>query len=125
MMDKFKDYDTILSIDADCRIYSDPTIDISEDISMHYFRNKEYLAGTMYFKNNMNIYKLMKDWEYECIVRPKKRSALILTDIIKNRKIKVQNLDPRYVKIYDIMHTIKNPIIEHFQASRQFRGKHK
>lgn len=118
MMELYTTCDSFLSIDADCRIYSDPIINLEKDIAMYYYKNKEYAAGTMYIKNNNICKNIMQEWRYRCDTDIR-RSSLLLTDIIKEQNIDVQHLEPQYCKIFDLMKHVKDPIIEHFQASRK------
>jgi hypothetical protein len=38
-------------------------------------------------------------------------------------KLRVGQLPAEYVKIYDLMRPVRNPVIEHYQASRRYKQK--
>ncbi len=122
MLDKFND--DLLSLDVDCRVYNSPIITLDKSIAMHWFdmpgRPKEYLAGTMYLKNDQYAHNVMLMWENKCKIRDKRRSALILTEIILNNNIDIQCMDNRYAKC-GCMPPINDVIIEHDNAAKLAR----
>jgi len=122
----------ILRVDADAVFQRYPDLflqdDFDADVAAHVhdfrWRSQELLGGTIFFKNTPNVRWLVENWAWECMVnRPKQRNPDLLKDIIDKKKfnIKFVELPETYCKIFDIMRDVKEPVIEHFQASRRFK----
>jgi len=145
-MDKNSDTELFMYVDADGIIQREiPLEDITGDISVHYKirgRNGKWhkkkptmLSGTIFYKNNNIVKKLFQIWDKQnrrTVVKVKGAYVPHICDqrnlqnTIKNNKspeLKIQKLGPEYCKIFDIMAFCKDPIIEHFQASRVLKDK--
>jgi hypothetical protein len=121
MLDKFKS--PLVSLDADARVYSNPILfeNITTSLAMHKYGNYVWAAGTLYLKPIPKVVDILEQWKLACTVSSK-RSGLILDSILKNYK-DITNLPPTYCKIFDLMCEVKEPVIEHFQASRLAKRK--
>ena len=145
-MEKRPDTELFMYVDADALIQREiPLEEITGDLAVHYKirgrngkwhkRKPTMLSGTIFYKNNDKIKKLFKIWHKE-----NKRTRIMtkgtyvwkvcdqrnLQNAIKNHTpegLQIQKLGPEYCKIFDIMSFCKNPIIEHFQASRRLKNK--
>lgn len=122
----------ILRVDADAVFQRYPDLFLSEEFDadvaahVHDFRwhHQELLGGTIFFRNTPTVRWLVDNWAWECMVnRPKQRNPDLLKEIIDKQKfaVKFGILPDTYCKIFDIMRDVKNPVIEHFQASRRFK----
>ena len=87
------------------------------------YRMNELLGGTLYFANTEPAKELVRLWKKKCITAPRARNPELLDAAIKEMgsRLKTKNLPPAYCKIFDTMKNIKDPVIEHFQASRRFK----
>jgi hypothetical protein len=142
-LEKYPNVDLFLYLDSDAMIQKDiPLNDITGDISVHYkirgrngkwHKNNPYLlSGTIFYKNTQIIKKIFNEWDkenqrtisFEKDPPRKNWDQQNLQNILEKYKneINIQKLTPEYCKIFDTMDYCKNPIIEHFQASRRFKG---
>lgn len=124
----------ILRVDADAVIQALPTIFLQDDFvgdiaaHIHTFRwiENELMGGTLFFRNNEKVRELVEFWDYLINKsKPKLRPGDALKEIIESKRFEIvfQELPDTYCKIFDFMKYIKEPVIEHFQASRRFRTK--
>jgi hypothetical protein len=133
MLKRYPDRD-ILRVDADAVFHKTPDLFTSEDfdadIAMHVhdfrWHQQEYLGGTIFFRNTPTVVWLVNYWTLLCMVeRPKERNGDLLKEIILSEtfNVKFEQLPDTYCKIFDIMRDVKDPVIEHFQASRRFKRR--
>jgi hypothetical protein len=127
----------ILRVDADavfCRepvLFVDPTFDADIAAHVHEWRGgrKEMLGGTMYFRNTKEVRDLVGKWAKICTRgnRCKERNGDLLYEMVRSRTfgdgIRFVSLPPEYCKIFDLMGEVREPVIEHFQASRRFKSQ--
>ena len=121
----------VLKTDADAVFRRVPDLFTKDDFDYdfacvwHSFRYKknELLGGTLYFANTEPAKELIRLWKTKCIAAPRARNPELLDKAVKEmgNRLRVRNLPPRYCKIFDIMRNIKNPVTEHYQASRRFK----
>jgi len=78
----------------------------------------EVLSGTIFLKNNEKVYKIVEDWEKECNAHPRVWDQRSLEKVLNGH---YHVLPGEYCKIFDRMKDIKNPVIVHYQDSRQVR----
>ncbi len=106
------------------------------DLGVHYFDPKLFYnnsnkpphvaSGTLYLRDNNNIFKLIEDW-INCCSSVKWEQMALQKAIEKNPEIKVYNLIREYCYIETQpngkppSHPIEFPIISHFQSSRKMR----
>lgn len=79
----------------------------------------ELLSGTIFLKNTIKTKQIVNEWIQECKKNPKMWDQRALAVVLK--KYKYHLLPEEYVVIFDYMSTVKNPVIKHFQASREAR----
>lgn len=116
----------LLYLDVDAIVQREPVLfdHFTYDIGVHYMHNVELISSTVYLANNPRIFALVERWNHGCLMEPSIWDQKILQAAINNSRdlrLKVCNLPPEYCKIYDLMHIIKDPVIEQFQASTRLR----
>jgi len=79
----------------------------------------ELLSGTIFLRNNMETSIIIQEWILELNKDPKLWDQRALEKVLKNHPY--YNLPEEYCTIFDYMSSVKNPIIKHFQASREIR----
>ncbi len=131
MMKKFPKHN-IVYIDCDAVLLSYPKLfeGIDDNIAVYVFdkslhkkdgcKGTEILSGTIFLQNTEEVYKIVEQWESMCQKRQKQYDQKSLEMVIGSNFFK---LPPEYCVIFDLMCHIKNPIIVHYQASRQVRRK--
>lgn len=119
--------DAVVWTDADSVVNAEPLLfyDLDCDIAFHRFKGKELLSGTVYFKNTQNTYDLLEKWIEMNDYFPQQFDQKNLDMAISSMdSLKIYELPPEYCCIYDLSRDYyggMTPVIEHFQASRQFR----
>ena len=130
-LQKFPERD-ILRVDADavfCRrpdLFESPDFGADVAAHVHDFRwhQNELMGGTMFFRNNERVRVLVDEWAELCCVQcPTHRNGDLLQKLLDRdiRTIRFQPLPATYCKIFDLMKDVRDPVIEHFQASRRFK----
>jgi len=123
----------IVWLDADAVVQQYPILFdvLDEDVAVHY-RHSDHEgdtlhSGTIYFRYNQEVLNMVDKWIEHCKCKTEtfdQRSLQSAVRVFYNErhKIRVMCLPDSYFQIYDLMNWGK-PVIEHFQASRKFRGK--
>lgn len=135
MLDKYPNKNLVfLDVDIIIKQYPKLFYDIRADFAVHYIdwniykrigKFKELNTSVMYFANNKIVKKFLDAWieknrtENIKIWEQKKLQAL-LDEGWKN-KLKIHLLPATYCKIFDLMHIVKEPVIELYQASRRLK----
>ena len=126
-LDKYSDMN-IVYLDVDARVYKFPELfnSITHDIGMHWLRKrgqKEFLSGTMFVQNNQTNRDLMNEWIAEAAADKKRPDQQVLQRIIerKENSIDVVGLPDAYCKIFDRQKSCTDPVIVHYQISRQLK----
>jgi hypothetical protein len=95
-------------------------------IHIHDFRwrKQDHLGGTMYFAYNARTFSFLERWiELNRTMAKQVLSQRIIPFAIADcPDLIVINLPDRYCQIFDLMRDVKDPVIVHYQASRQFRS---
>ena len=128
MMRKHPDR-SILYVDADAKVRMNPMLfnNFKYDFACHFHSpKKELLSGTLYFGNTKGARYLVRKWIEEDELHTKthmpQRNLRAVFDREK-KNIKWKELPVEYCMIYDSRSRYRtNPIIEHFQLSRQYKG---
>ena len=81
----------------------------------------ELLSGTVFLKNTTITKQIVEEWIQECRKNPKLWDQCALATVLK--KYRCHQLPEEYCTIFDYMASVKNPVIKHFQASRENRGR--
>lgn len=87
----------------------------------------ELMGGTMYFASNERTKLIVDAWVRMCEKRPNGRNSDLLHGVIRSKAksvgLKFGRLPLAYCKIFDfVMGGVKEPVIEHFQASRKCKA---
>jgi hypothetical protein len=124
-----EDESDVLYLDIDARIRRRPVLfdDFSGDLGVHYKDGRELLSGTLYFRNTILVRKLVEEWVTHQVRHPtmwdqKTLQAILLKWKKAKRRIQVVDLPPAYTQIFDTMAHNGEPVIEHLQASRKYKG---
>ena len=122
---------SVLKTDADAVFRQVPDLFTKDDFDYDFacvwhsfkYKRNELLGGTLYFANTGPAKELVQLWKKKCVAAPRARNPELLDAAIREMggRLKTQNLPPRYCKIFDTMRKIKNPVTEHYQASRRFK----
>ena len=146
ILEKLKQNEAVVWTDADSRVRQKPTFfdNINTDIAVFFMPRKhddgftlpehaciqnvnEYLqSGTMYFKNNERVIKLLERWIQLNEEDPKQWDQWTLQKAIMESDVTVTQLPPEYVYIAgnnSRVYLNTKPVIEHLQASRRFKNK--
>lgn len=125
---------SVVYVDVDatlCRYpeYFDKLDNIPEvDIAVHLLdhskrklkhRPPEMLSGTIFLKNTATTKQIVEKWIQECKKGPRIWDQRALATVLKEYAYHV--LPEEYAVIFDYMADVKNPVIKHFQASREER----
>jgi len=141
-LEEQKENDTVVYLDVDAKILKYPSLfdEINEtyDIGVHYLdwstwygysnnKTKELLTGTMWFRNNQKIRELCKEW-YKKAMKTNNWEQKVLQEIISNYNLKIYTLPIEYSYINTLPNgnrpLIKcDPVIIHYQKSRDFKNK--
>ena len=126
MMYEFPDKD-IVYIDADGVVQQYPELfeTITEDLAVHYLKDKELLSGTIFIRNNPKMQLFIKCWinvqGNNPTLTDQQSLDLTIRKYARGQKVSLYRLPPTYTQIYDTMRDAGKPVIEHFQASRRFK----
>ena len=119
----------IVSLDADAVIERYPalfdTLDCDFAAHMHTWKSErtELLCSTMYWQGNETTRKFLE----EVIDRHRRykfetqQPGMLKTLRTWGNRIKYVSLPPQYARIFDLMESVKYPVINQYQASRRFR----
>ena len=127
----------ILYVDADAivhqvpELFNDPDFLEKTDIGVHrwyspYLKKMELLSGTIFLRNNPKATRLLEAW----VAKQKQMSDAwdqrVLSRVLEENalawSLRESQLPASYVQIFDLMKA-PNPVIEHMQASRRFKGE--
>jgi len=137
MLSKHKPH-SIAYVDIDAEFLCFPTLfnelDNSSDvnIAVHFLDHSKYqrknhppelLSGTIFLKNTEEVCIILNEWTQEIERDPAVWDQRALDRVLKKHKYSF--LLEEYVVIHDYMSNVKNPVIVHHQASREFRNKGK
>jgi len=108
------------------KLDSTPEVNIAVHVLDHSkYRRKnhppEMLSGTIFLKNTEITKQIVDEWILECRKDPKLWDQRALANVL--RRYKYHLLPEEYTMIFDYMSSVKNPVIKHFQASREARRK--
>lgn len=146
ILEKLKENDSVVWTDADSRVRQIPSFfdTIETDIGVFYLpvelaggfvppehsilqNATSYLqSGTMYFKNNDKVIKLLERWIELNAQDPRQWDQWTLQVAIEHSDVTVTHLPPEYVWMDGVVSPVyenRRPVIEHTQASRRFKDK--
>jgi hypothetical protein len=146
ILEKLLENDAVVWTDADSRVRQTPSFfnTITTDVGL-FFLPKElasgwvppehsilqnvdsYLqSGTMYFKNNDRVIKLLQDWNELNKKDSQQWDQWTLQVALQDSDVTITHLPPEYVWMDGVVSTsysYRKPVIEHTQASRRFKSK--
>lgn len=122
----------VVYVDVDAEFFGYPQlfedlVATQVDVAVHLFDRScykksahgfEVLSGTVFLSNSEQARKIVDDWEKECHDNPGIWDQKMLEKVLNGQ---FYSLPGEYCKIFDRMDDIVNPIIVHYQASREFR----
>ena len=133
MLEKFLDKNVVW-IDCDAELLQYPSLfdSLDCDVAAHEFDRclyqsrrknwpKELLSGTIFLRNNERVRDLVKKWRQECEKSPLTWDQKSLEKVLNGDYYR---LPASYCQIYRLMRIVKDPVIVHYQASRQVRKNH-
>lgn len=117
---------SIVYLDADAKVLHYPILfeKLNCDLAAHYFKDSELLAGTLYLANRPKTYEVIERWISSSFDYPTIWIQKILQMVITGStdlNLHVEKLPPQYCKIFDLMASVPDAVIEHYQASRRFK----
>lgn len=126
--DMFPDH-AIVSLDADAVVERYPalfdTIDCDFAAHMHTWKSGrvELLCSTMYWQGNKTTRAFLKEAIERHKQYPRETQQPGILATLKSWKdwMKFVSLPPQYARIFDLMASVKYPVINQYQASRRFR----
>jgi len=119
----------IVSLDADAVVERYPalfdTLDCDFAAHMHTWKSGrvELLCSTMYWQGNETTRAFLRDviTRHKSYPRETQQPGMLATLKQWGDRIKYQSLPPQYARIFDLMESVKFPVINQYQASRRFR----
>lgn len=136
MLEKYAPDVNLVYVDVDaifCRypdyfdkLDKEPDVNIAVHLLDHGKRGRnnhppEMLSGTIFLKNTETTERIVDEWIQECKQGNRLWDQRALAQVL--RKYKYYLLPEEYTTIFDYMADVKNPVIKHFQASREERRK--
>lgn len=116
----------ILYVDADATFEREPE-NIFNDYIFYYHRyqNKEPLSGTLYIRNCPNMIRFLNEWIDLQKEHPTVFDQEVMARVIArhDKEWAFGPLPEQYIKIFDLMRRVENPVIVHHQASRRYRNR--
>jgi len=126
---------SIVYVDVDAEFLSYPSyfdeLDLLDvNIAVHVLDHSKYrrkqvppemLSGTIFLKNTEEARIINSAWKQECDKNPQLWDQRALAIVLKNHAYSI--LPASYCTIFDYMLSVKDPVIKHYQASREFRNK--
>lgn len=130
MMEKHDE--DVVFLDADCVVRRYPDLfdeinahEYEAGLAVHYYKGKQLASGTMFFANCPGVQALVDSWIEENEKNPDVLEQKNLQNVLESgwekTLLSILRLPPEYCKIFDLMADIKDPVIEHFQASRRLK----
>lgn len=125
--------DLIGYTDADSRLLrAIPTGSITGDVAYTPFKRsphhpEETLTGTLFFRNTPEVKAFVQEWieatpQWAGLDTPEQLS---LKQVLEHTSLNIQRLGPEWCFIFDDMREMfpdAQPIFEHYQASREYKG---
>ena len=119
----------VLWVDADAVVRRPPVLLAGGemDFAVHKFAGWQFASGTVYFNRTPMARKVLDRWVELCEARPEIWDQIHLDaaweSVAARHPLRTQWLPASYTKIFDAEDVAAaEPVIEHFQASRRFKG---
>jgi len=119
----------IVSLDADAVVERFPALfdTLDCDFAAHFHTwnsgRQELLCSTMYWQGNRTTRKFLEEVIERHRHYPQETQQPGMLGVLKQweGRIKFVSLPPQYARIFDLMESVKYPVINQYQASRRFR----
>lgn len=125
VLQNVKDCDRFVYLDADARVRQYPSMfdTLHCDLAFHRRFGRELLSGTIYFEKNRKVLDLFTGWQQAQLRSAGQWDQRVLASVLQTWRhpLDVVNLPLTYTQIFDAKERTEAPIIEHMQASRQFK----
>jgi len=110
------------------KLDADKSVKIAVHILDHQkYRRKgvasELLSGTIFLRACDEVSIIIDEWVEVCKNNPRLWDQVALDRVLRGRNRTFHVLPPEYCMIFDYMTSVKNPVIKHFQASREERKR--
>lgn len=117
----------LLYVDVDARIRQKPDLSfVTGDIAVHYRDDRELLSGTIFLRYTEFTMLALREWACMQEGLPEEWDQRVLQKVLWSLStrdmVTVTRLPAAYTQIFDTMKHHGQPIIEHFQASRRYKG---
>lgn len=126
MMEKYPNR-MLVWVDADAVLHKYPhlLVGMQETIGVHIRNDHQFtndlLSGTVAIRANQEGKDIVQQWQKNCAAYPTRWDQACLQMIVQQlQPSKMKLLPAEYCAIFDTM-LVSDPVIEHFQASRQLR----
>lgn len=116
----------VVWLDCDATVEKAPVLfgEINADFAVHKWEGWRFASGTIYFDKTPVAEKLLQQWILRCEADPTTWDQVLLQsawcDIACDTELKTYWLPRSYLQIFDGV-TEEEPVIRHWQASRQSR----
>jgi len=135
MLEKYPNR-SVVYVDADAVFFRYPEYfnyldtQVTDEVAVHVLDHTKYarkhqppelLSGTIYFRNTQKSSIIVREWIAECKKDPMLWDQRALATVLK--RYPFHNLPEEYTTIFDYMKSVKNPVIKHYQASRETKNK--
>jgi hypothetical protein len=114
----------VLYVDADAVFHKYPALidQLNCDMAAHFYQGHQLASGTLYFNHSRVAKDVIRDWIGKNSGNPSVLDQQNLQEVIEYLdSSEFSRLPPEYCKIFDLMPEVTDPVIEHFQASRELR----
>lgn len=126
---------SIVYVDVDAEFLSYPSyfdeLDLLDiNIAVHILDHSKYrrkgipsemLSGTIFLKNTEEVRIITNEWRKELSKDSQLWDQRALAMVLRQHKYHL--LPEQYIVIFDYMSSVQNPVIKHYQASREFRNR--
>jgi len=114
-------FEKILYVDADAIFDREPEDIFTGDMHYYKFRGEEPLSGTLYF--NRKAIPFIEAWVELQKEHTRVFDQEVMATLIPKfqSQMSIKPLPDKYIKIFDLMRRVVNPVITHYQASRKYR----
>lgn len=120
----------VVWLDADAEVVRQPVaFDVLDgyDVAFHRLGGRELLSGTLWIGDTDNARLLLAKWIEVCAANPMAWDQKCLDKSLgRVHGLRIHELGPEYTFIFDTskrMHPDANPVIIHWQASRQLKDR--
>jgi hypothetical protein len=116
----------IVYLDVDARLERHPELFDKLDVDIAFWRVPQvyggYISnGTLFIRNCEETKDFCEKWQEACSHVNGKLEQTKFEEVLKGRSLKTSVLPIQYCQIFDYPEQGENPVIKHYQASRQHK----